>query len=345
MERSSCYFLVIKLKPVIIIATVFVLIIFTPTIANGDEYVEKWKRYVESYKEFMEIYKTWAHDTINYYKSQLLESNKSLEILKDENRGLKQDNKELKNQVKGLRESYENYVEEVKTYVEGVELYNKAIDDYQQKIDDYQQEIDKQSKVPQTTITKEEVKLKLFDSKGNQYNWVVPIETYETYVQYSYVPTQVIKYPDGRTQKVGEFSSFVKGSFTKVIDEIYDNSSSEGNFIYEVWFITSQITIYSTDIREDPRFAVETLVRGGGDCEDTVILIADMIRSSSYTKDWKMNMLYFDSDNPTNPKQVNHVSLEVKTPDSSYVLETTAKTVEGLNSWNGVGIFGWRTSV
>ena len=135
------------------------------------------------------------------------------------------------------------------------------------------------------------------------------------------------------------------GSFTKVIDEIYDNSQDDDNFIYEVWFITSQLTVFSTDIGEDPRFALETLIRGGGDCEDTVILIADMIRSSSYTNDWKMNMLYFDSDNPTNPKQVNHVSLEVKTPDSFYVLETTAKTVEGLNSWNGVEIFGWRTSV
>ena len=333
------------MKPVIIIAIAVVLLIFVPTLANGDEYAEKWKQYVESYKGYMETYKAWAHDTINYYKSQLFESNKSLEILKDENRVLKQDNKELKNQVKVLRESYEDYVEEVKTYVEGVELYNKAIDDYQQKIDDYQQEVEKQSKVPQTTITKEEVQLKLFDSKGNQYNWVVPIETYESYVQYSYVPTQVIKYPDGRTQKVGEFSSFVKGSFTKVIDEIYDNSRDDDNFIYEVWFITSQLTVYSTDIGEDPRFALETLVRGGGDCEDTAILIADMIRSSSHTKDWEMDLIYFDSDNPTDPQQVNHVALQVEPPNNFYVLETTAKTVEGLNAWGDIKIFGWRTAV
>lgn len=274
--------------------------------------------------QFLEEYKSWARGEIQ----KQTDYSKRLQI----------ENAELREKISSLQRT-------INDYSEYMDEYERDVARYVDEVAEYQHEVEQQNKKPQTTITQEEVQIRLFDSKGNQYDWVLPVETYESYVQYTYVPTQTIQYSDGRISTVGEFSQYVVGSFTNVIDDIYDNSVSDEDFIFEIWFITSQLTVYSTDIGEDPRFAVETLIRGGGDCEDTTILIADMIRSSSHTKDWEINLLYFDSDNPENPQQVNHVSLEVDTNHSSFTLETTAKTVDGLNSWVGTSIMGWRTPI
>jgi hypothetical protein len=73
--------------------------------------------------------------------------------------------------------------------------------------------------------------------------------------------------------------------------------------------------------------------------------MADMIRSSSYTRDWKIQMVYFDSENPSDPRQVNHVSLVVDTGNYSGMLETTAKTSDGLYLWNDISVVGWWSDV
>jgi len=198
----------------------------------------------------------------------------------------------------------------------------------------------------QTVIENGKIKWKLFDSKDNQYNWELLIQTYESYLQKHHPhTTQTISYPDGREDKIGEFSNYVQNSFTNVIDDIYENSYSDGDFIFEVWYILSNLVTYSSDIGEQPRYALETLSRGRGDCEDMVILMADMILSSSHTKDWKIQMIYFDSNNPTNPKRANHVALAIDTPKKSMILETTAKNVIDLEMWQDIPICDWRSNV
>jgi len=198
----------------------------------------------------------------------------------------------------------------------------------------------------QTIIENGKIKWKLFDSKSNPYSWKLSIHIYESYLQKPHPhTTQTISYPDGREDKIGEFSNYVQNSFTNVIDKTYENSYSDENFIFEVWYIISNLVIYSSDIGEQPRYALETLSRGGGDCEDMVILMADMIISSSYTKDWKIQMIYFDSDNPTNPKKVNHVALLVNTGKYSQILESTAKNIVDLEMWKNVCIHGWRSDI
>jgi hypothetical protein len=196
-----------------------------------------------------------------------------------------------------------------------------------------------------TVIKDGKIKWTIHDSKENQYRWQIPIQTYESYLQNKTYQTQTIQYPDGQNQEIGEFSSFVKCSFANVIDEIYENSDGDADFVHEVWYIISHLTVYSPDIGEHPRYAIETLTRGGGDCEDTTILMADMIRSSSYTRDWKIQMVYFDSENPSDPRQVNHVSLVVDTGNYSGMLETTAKTSDGLYLWNDISVVGWWSDV
>lgn len=196
-----------------------------------------------------------------------------------------------------------------------------------------------------TAIENGKIRLTLFDSKNNQYNWEISIKTYESYIQLSTYPKQTIQYFDGRLETIGEFSNHVVKFFTNVINDIYENSYNNNDFIFEVWHIVSSMTVYSSDIGEYPRYAIETLVRGGGDCEDTVILMADMLKSSKHTKNWKIQMVYFDSHNPTNPKHVNHVALAVDTGTSRGILETTAKNISDLNIWNINTVVGYWSDV
>jgi|APSaa5957512535_1039671.scaffolds.fasta_scaffold81583_3 hypothetical protein len=196
-----------------------------------------------------------------------------------------------------------------------------------------------------TVIEQGKIKWKLFDSKGNQYNWELAIQTYESYIQNTTHRTQTIQYSDGTQQEIGEFTDFVVDSFRNVIDEIYENSYNDDDFIYEIWYIISQLTTYSPDIGEHPRYALETLTRGGGDCEDTTILMADMLKSSKHTTDWNIQMVYFDSENPTFPKLVNHVALVVNTGEMFAILETTAKDVVDLITWDIDSIVGWWSDV
>ena len=196
-----------------------------------------------------------------------------------------------------------------------------------------------------TIIENGKIKWILFDSKGNQYNWSLPIHTYESYLQNTIYLTQTIQYSDGRTKEIGEFSNYVKSSFTNVIDDVYENSHNDDDFIFEIWNIISNLTVYSSDIEENPRYAIETMTRGGGDCEDHAILMADMLKSSKNTKNWNIQMVYFDSDNPTDPKKVNHVALAVNTGKKFGMLETTAKNVIELSIWDVNSVVGWWTDV
>lgn len=314
------------MKPVIIIATVFVLIIFTPTLANGDEYAEKWKQYVESYKEYMETYKVWAHDTINFYKSQLLESNKSLEILKDENNNLKFKNNLLSAQLESVNTQSDKAFD-------ALEAYQK----YADEIDSY---FDEEKLKPKTTIIDQKINWDVSDSKGNLYFWSMPIESYESTIRAT-EPYKFLKLENtstGDVYTVRDHTLFVKTSFTNIIDGVYDNSKNDYDFAYEVWYIVSQLTTYSYDIGEDPRWALETLSRGGGDCEDTAILIADMLKSSKHTKNWKIQLVYFDAYNPNDPKTMNHVAVHIDDGTYNYFIESTAK--DDPYAWQD-GIQGW----
>ena len=196
-----------------------------------------------------------------------------------------------------------------------------------------------------TSIENGKIKWTLFDSKNNQYDWEISIKTYESYIQLSTYPMQTIQYSDGRLETIGKFSNYIVKFFTNVIDDLYENSHNDNDFIFEVWHIVSNLTVYSSDIGEHPRYAIDTLTRGGGDCEDTVILMADMLKSSKHTKNWKIQMVYFDSHNTANPKQVNHVALVVDTGTSCGILETTAKNISDLNIWNINNVIGWYSNV
>lgn len=160
-----------------------------------------------------------------------------------------------------------------------------------------------------TTIEGVDIEWEVSDSKGNTYLWFMPVVTYENQIVESrfHVRDKMNLNLDGETVRVVSLDGFVKKSFTKVIDSVYDNSYDNSDFIWEVWYIVSQLTVYDEDIHEhsEGRYALETLTRGGGDCEDLTILIADMLMSSEHTDDWTIQYVVIDTDNPTDPQEIN----------------------------------------
>ena len=193
-----------------------------------------------------------------------------------------------------------------------------------------------------TIIEGTEIKWEFSDSKWNTYAWSMPVTTYENQIVESryHVRDKMNLNLDGETIRTVSLDGFVKKSFTNVIDDVYDNSYDNSDFIWEVWYIVSQLTVYDEDIHEysEGRYALETLSRGGGDCEDLVILVADMLMSSAHTSDWTIQYVVMDLDNPTDPQEVNHVILAVDDGEYMHYVEATAPPDWGYFS---EGVTGW----
>ena len=200
-----------------------------------------------------------------------------------------------------------------------------------------------------TIIQNTEISWSFYDTKGNYYSWVMPVNTYEDLLRDS---DKLSKYntnvkPKSLVNDYGEKFTIVsldgftyKGAFDNIIDDLYENSDNNVDFIWEVWTLVSQLTVYDKDVDEfsEGRYALETLTRTGGDCEDLAILIGNMLYSSSYTKDWTIQYVYMDSDNPNNPKEPNHVIIYVDDGTYNYYIEATAEP-----SWDyySNGVNGW----
>jgi len=293
-----------------------------------DKYKDWAKKEIKKYKDYSEQLKS-EKEILNDYKQTAL---KKIRELSDENRRLVKENQMDIAQINQERDYLEK---SLGSYAESLEKWEK----YADEVDDW---YDEQQSKPETKIYDQTIHWKVTDSKGNTYNWNIPVESYESYVIADRFDDQFLfEGTDGRTFSVIDHTKYVKSSFSNVVDKIYENSENDKDFLYEIWFITSQLTTYSYDIGEYPRYALETLSRGGGDCEDTTILILDLIKSSEYSTDWELEMLYFDTENLENPNGINHVVPVITIGEQTWIIESTAKTDEGMNSWNSEQIFGW----
>ena len=249
-------------------------------------------------------------------------------------------------------ESYNTLLDDYDTLLdnrnEWSESYNTLLDDYDTLYYGYNKLPDDfNTTYPITIISGTEVIWKFYDSKGNYYEWFMPITTYEDLIQPSrdyslYQTYDNPKYIDlnGRSVPVPNFDGFVGESFSEVIDDIYDNSDDDSDFIYEVWYVVSQLTVYDEDVtpESEGRYALETFTRTGGDCEDLVILIADMLMSSSSTSHWEFQYVMMDSNNPLDPQGMNHVILHVDDGQYEYYIEATGPPswdyyLDGVNGW------------
>ena len=142
----------------------------------------------------------------------------------------------------------------------------------------------------------------------------------------------------GEDYNVLDFRYFVQaGYFTNVSKNLYDDSESDEAFIKEAWNIVTQLASYSDEMEETPRYPLETLLAGGGDCEDTAILLASILDAAPVN--WEIELIYMDAYHPTDPQTVNHVIVHVETGRTSHLIETTSGGEmepyhNGVRGWN-----------
>ena len=275
---------------------------------------------------------------------------------------LRSDYDALKRDYDALYSKYEELLEEhnrvVNEYNRLVSKYNKLVDEYNQLLDEYYFLKEYAKEPPYTVVYGRNVTF-AFWYKDTVKLWIWDMDSYKAYVYLSYLietlpPSELARMAKniedeylksiinkfitsdrylllknsktGETYYVMNFAPYVTPElFEKVIPELYYESGSDENFIRAVWSIATQLTMYAEEIEETPRFPAETLVEGGGDCEDLAILVASMIKAAP--ADYKVQLVYMDLDHPTDPQDVNHVAVWVEAP-SGYktFVEATSKT-------------------
>jgi hypothetical protein len=185
----------------------------------------------------------------------------------------------------------------------------------------------------------------LNDSKGKEYRLTVAEEDYLKNMEDVTKPIQYLETKNGSILAVNDYSKYVHSNdkFSELADEMYRNAGSDYQFVYEVWYLVTHSTQYAPDETEEVRQPFATLFTGKGDCEDLTILMASILVSSSYTKDWDIKLVYFDAFNPDEPNSVNHVALFIQTDQFSTFVESTNSELNGLGVWQKVD--GWYVGV
>jgi len=110
-------------------------------------------------------------------------------------------------------------------------------------------------------------------------------------------------------------------TFEPIALKFFSRHSDDESKVREVWNMVTQLNTYCKDVTETPRLPLETLLLGGGDCEDLAILTASMLKAMP--AEWKVSLVYMDSDNPTSMNKVNHVTVHVDTGEYKTFVEST----------------------
>lgn len=187
---------------------------------------------------------------------------------------------------------------------------------------------------PYISVKGREVYIAFLRTDGAVEHWEVPFESLEYSLQMGAEKRQAAWWerdPEvhlnntftGETYTLWDYRAFVDpGPFDLVMTELYWEAANDYDFIYETWNIVAQLTAYSEDIGDTPRYPLETFLAGGGDCEDTSILFASMIKAAPV--DWEVKLVYMDMDHLQEPQDVDHVIVAVNTGTQSYLVETTS---------------------
>lgn len=196
---------------------------------------------------------------------------------------------------------------------------------------------------PYITISERMVTVAFYRLDGSIWNWQFSFDQLEYQIaqgyafRYSYDHdiwpyrySRIYEGADGTRYSYPDYVQMVAAEpFRGYIEQLYSQTTSEAQFLQELWYISAQITNYAYDPDEDidhPRMPLETFLAGGGDCEDTSILFASLVKAAPV--DWPVNLVLMNSDVPesTDASQYNHMTVSVSTSSGQYIVETTSHT-------------------
>ena len=248
-------------------------------------------------------------DDLQATASELAQTESELAELEYEFNLLQNDYDELGNRYSELETEYASTLAE---YISTLDEYISALEELGQSL-----------QVPYTAISGREITWAWKDMDGDIHKWTLPIDSYLSWIEKSKPHKILLLSSDGKTYRIEDFRPYVHTeAFSEVISSFYLECADEMAFAKEVFNLVSQLTVYSEDIGEVPRWPVETLTEAGGDCEDLAILFASLLKAAPYP--YKISLVYLDIDNPTDPQDVNHVIVWVETDDWKAFVECTS---------------------
>lgn len=127
----------------------------------------------------------------------------------------------------------------------------------------------------------------------------------------------------------------IPSNFGPLSEQIHNEYQSDLERVRAAWNFVTQLNDYVSEIRETPRFPLETLLMGGGDCEDSAILLGSVLYSMP--ADLEPKFWFIDIDNPTDPEDINHVILSADIEGNPVLIETTSSS--DMNPYNQVNGF------
>ncbi len=250
-----------------------------------------------------------------------------------------------------LNAKYENlhleYLSAVDEYDALLSQYNSLTGEYSNLSNDFDTLNNIAVKPPYIVVHDRMVDTTFYDMDGQLITWTTPFEGFE----YSYergvymrnlivdeeLTTSLVYTHNNQGVWLRYFSLFLEPEiFTNVIPDLYQRSSNPFDFIYRIWYMIGQLSNYASEDIETPRYPLETLLAGGGDCEDLSILFASLIQAAPV--DWYVDLVYVDSENINDPQTSDHVVVYIDTWQGTYVVETTSDTVmlpylDGVTGW------------
>jgi len=246
----------------------------------------------------------------------------------------------LQNQLQDLEQQHNtlntNFQNLQQDYDDLQEAYNTLDTNYASLAGEYQGAL----KVPYTTIQGGDIVWAFRTLDENIESWSLPIDTYTHYVdkakpsEYHHLTT------NGDSFTMRKMELFVQPElFSDVIHDLTDGNTAK-DFVQEVFNLRVQMTLYGEDITETPQWPAETMTEGTGDCEDFAILMGSLLVAGNEQAHYDMTvqMVYMDTDNPTDPQGVNHVLLYIiYEGETGEFVDSTSTDV--LSPWSRV--IGW----
>lgn len=279
-----------------------------------------------------------AQERYNDLEKQHQDLNRSFLAQQKEFQALSSAHRSLEEQHQALSNDYAALVQD-KQDLEGrygslADQYNALSGEYSALLARYDTLKSSAVVPPYIAVWNRQVTVSFYSSAGSIVYWTVPFDMLEAQIQNG-IDTRNWLFLGGRNIKLAagdydkytaiDYRTFVDPApFNQLIPELYRKASSEEAFLYEAWYMVSQLTNYTSDQNtETPRYPLETLLAGGGDCEDTSILFASMVKAAPAP--WKVSLGYINTENPYELTKPNHLIVAVETGTKAYYIETTSK--------------------